>query len=331
MNVISGTINCNVLFLKLENYINTSSLYDDRIKFESYERLDETVINKLLSTPLIIYVKNSTLPTNIEIDSIEQYIDNIICVEDELTLLYLYLNMNKEKMISSEISCVLIESKIEIKKVFPIKTLIFLDYFIKRNQQGKIAKAGGLDYQKIEDIFLNFYQNNIKELLKNGQKYFYQSALNLNLSIYKTPYIYPKDYTKLYNGIEEINIDDFHKDRIHVYNCPICYKSHNILISEVKSKKANINRYISYNSNIERYEFICNHETSDYEEINVNFGIKKEKYDIKTLDETDKIKIFLYMFLHYSNIDGKIYSKNSSGLVSQGYEVSTYITSIQNK
>jgi len=331
MNIVSGKINCNTLFLKLETYIYSSLLYEYRIKFESYERLDEIVIDRLLSIPLIIYVKNNTLPSNIEIDSIEQYIDNIIYVEDELTLLYLYLNMKKEKMINVEISCILIESNKDIKKVSPIKTLIFLDYFIKRNKEGNIVKAGGLDYNKIESIFLNIYQKNIKQLLKNGQKYFYQNALNLNLSIYKTPYIYPKNYKNLHYSIDEIDINNFHKDRIYVYNCPICSNTHHIIISEIKSKKVNIDKYIYYNKSTDRYEFICNHERSEYDGINVNFGIQKEKQEKETLDEDKKIKIFLYMFLHYYNKDGKIYSKNLLNFDKEGYEVSKYIQVIQNK
>lgn len=331
MNVISGKINCNTLFLKLENYIKTTFFYENSIKFESYKRLEESAIDRLLFAPIIIYVKDKSIPANVEIDSIEQFIDNIICVEDELTLLYLYLNINKEKMISSEISCVLIESKVEIKKVFPLRTLVFLDYFIKRNQKGSIAKAGGLDYQKLENIFFNFYQNNVKKLLKNGQKYFFQNALGLNLSIYKTAYIYPKDYSKLYGSIKEIKIDEFHKDRIHAYNCPICSNHHSVVISDLKSKKKNINKYISYNGDTESYEFICKHEKTIYQGKNVNYGIKKEKYDVKTLEEADKIKIFLYMFLHEYNMDEKIYSKDSSGLPSKGIEVSKYIEIIQKK
>ena len=323
MMSIAGKVNINEFFSEIETYLKSTVEYRNCEDFVSQGKVGVDFFEKLLTYPVIVYVKNGTIPANVEMENLIQFLKQIIYIEDVITLIYLYFNLPHKEKLEKEFNCVLIESGVAIKKTRPLKNIIWLDFFLKR-KNNKVLKSGRLDYEKLENIATEILsKNEIKSLIKKG-KYFYQAALGLGLSINKTNYVYQNQNIAGLISIDAININEAMKAKIYVYECPICSKKHNIFITNIKNNKRNIEKFITYNNKTKRYEFVCDHENTEYSNIGVNFGIKKEKYKITDLDIEDKIKIFLYLFYNYYNKNGVIYSKNVSNKKTE-IEVLKYI------
>ena len=325
MKSITGKININEFFSEIESHLKSTVEYRNCEDFVSQKKIGAVFFEKLLEYPIIVYVKNGTIPANVEIENPIQFLKQVIYFEDVITLIYLYFHMPYKEKLTREFNCVLIESNVAIKKTRPLKNIIWLDFFLKRKNK-KVLKSGRLNYDKLENIATEILsKDEIKRLIKKG-KYFYQAALGLGLSDNKINYVYQNKNLVGPTSINAINISEYMKENTYVYKCPICSNKHNIFITNIKNKKRNIEKFITYNNDTRRYEFVCNHEDTEYSNIGVNFGVKKEKYKVTSLDSEDKIKIFLYLFYNYYNEDGVIYSKDVSDKTTE-IEVLKYIDS----
>jgi hypothetical protein len=168
MNVMTGKINIEEFFSEVDGYLKATDEYQNKVEFISSEKVNPEFLNIILESPVIIYVKKDTIPVNIELDNPIHFLKQIIYIEDIITLLYLYMELPQEIKIEKEFDCVFVESKISIKKIKPLKNVLFLDYFIKRNNN-KVLKSGRLDYSKFESMAIKILtKNGAKSLIKKG-------------------------------------------------------------------------------------------------------------------------------------------------------------------
>ncbi|MEA2019274.1 MAG: hypothetical protein U9N59_12570 [Campylobacterota bacterium] len=298
---------------KLESYIESTIEYETKEDFASKDKIKPGFYDALMDAPIIVYVKNNTIPANIEFNSLEQFLSAVIYVEDIYTLIYLYMNLDLKRKLEEEIACVVVETRISIRKTRPLKNIILLDFFIKRKERS-ILKSGRIDYEKLEDICTNiFTETKRKELVKKG-KYFYQSVLGLGLSDNKINYVYQKNYYGKNIIFNDIKIDKINKENYYIFTCLICQKDHKIILNSIGKKKGNIEKLIIENQESAKYEFACDHDGTAYENIDVKFGIDKKKYPIKKLSVEEKIRIFIYMFSNFKSKNGVIYKFQKNDL-----------------
>ncbi len=312
MKSVSGIININSLFNNIKNYVTTTIDYYDRNNYVSFLRVTDKFLESLLLSPVIIYVTKGTIPANVETDDIIKYLDNIIYVEDDITLLYLYLNLSREQANSFKIQCVIIETNRQIIKTRPLKNVILLDHYLLRNKKGAVVASGKLDYSKLENQFREIFnvKNSVawKKLLKKPGKYFYQSLLGLNLykkAIDEDKVKHQKDFNFLYANANEVNLNDFDPKCTYDFRCPICNNIQSVYIDGTEKKTNLAYDLILYNHAAKAYEFKCSHLDTIYEDNNKYFRLDKKYYEYAddSFTKKDASKVFLFIFCSFLNED----------------------------
>ncbi len=285
------------LFKFLEEYIKNTEEYKENIRYESFPRLKQEAIKLILEAPVIIYVKSKSLPANVSVESVLKYLENVIAVDDIHTLVYLYKNLKHYELNEYIVDCILIEKNIKIKKTEVFKTLIFLDYLIKREKKG-INKSGHIDYERLEEYVKKIYKKtDLEKYIRRYQKYFYQSILGLNLSVNKSKYIY--QVLKNIENIHFINLEEYDFDANYIMKCPICGKKEDISLVGSRKKTNTAKKYIINNKKLKRFEYKCNHVNTIYYE-KAYFSVSYNKYkEVDRLNDKEINKIFLYIFFSY--------------------------------
>ena len=132
MEINIGKINLLKLFKELEKVIDFRFENQLLKNLISQDKFSKKIYDDFLRRPIIIYIKENTLPISTNIDNdILKYIKYAVGVERNFELFY-FKKMKMDELELIEVTCILIESDYKyINSLNALNSIIFLDYFIE--------------------------------------------------------------------------------------------------------------------------------------------------------------------------------------------------------
>lgn len=306
MEINIGKINLLKLFEELEKAIDFE--FEKRLlkNLISQDKFSKKIYDDFLRRPIIIYIKENTLPVSSNINNnILQYIKNAIGVERNFELFY-FKKLKMDELELLEVNCILIESDYkDINSLNTLDSMIFLDYFIEKkvdkNLKPKNNTSGKINYQLIDEYFdLNYTDTDLKKLRKKAGEHKSQYFLELQL---EKPN-YKNIELEYFESPENINLSIYDLTKtIFNYRCPICNNKHKIKLHGYrKNNEVNVSSYIKpsgdsgINNQPKHFIFNCDHFKTKY--FNINNSYAKVKNDFKytcSLDNEQYNRLFLFI------------------------------------
>jgi len=173
---------CIIELLEHQNIKNMLENKNEEFKFASANKFKPYFLDIVNEFPFIFYVEKQTIIANTVIDDLTKYVNKIYHTESLDLLRFISQNFTNADLKDTVINCILIETTKKSIKAEALKTVIFLDNYIVRNQNLKISSSGRLDFEKLDNRFFSLFSKvAYKQLLKKPGKYFYQAGLGLNV------------------------------------------------------------------------------------------------------------------------------------------------------
>jgi len=222
--IIEGKTNLADLMRIIQPWLISSLYFPFFSKTKPYLLKNSTneLINILVNKPILFYVKKNTLNTNNSYMDIENYLDNLIAVEDFFSLMVLY-NLPDYEQSEIEIQWIVCESPSVINKSIVISFLCFIDFFQDRNIGNGNNSVGRLDYKKIEDLFSLFGGKELISALTQDKRC--KSVLSCILKIFPS---FKKN--KYVTSVDDYCISKEHLDKVYRTRCYVCDEVYSVVL-----------------------------------------------------------------------------------------------------
>lgn len=306
MKISAGKTNLNIVITSLGKLIDSSIEYKNINPSIASSKIIEGFYEKLLLSPLVFYVPNTSIVESNSDDDFEKYADDIFYIEAIYTLL-LCMNLSPLKQKELEVSWIICEANKEVQKTRAFHDVAFLDYHIKR-EKDKQNTSGRLDYDRIDALFFQKYKKkDLKNFLKIPRKFFFSAIYKITTAEEKGNYA--KQTLLFIDTPNDIKITD--KGKKHNYHCPICNSEHLVYLNGNLEGRANVKKHIKLNGKY--IEFLCDHELTDYEGV-VRFSFEPRNFVLHTEEQYNQA--FLYLFHKAAYNKGEIdFYKNENEIV----------------
>lgn len=303
MEINTGKINLLKLFEELEKAIDFEFEKGLLKNLISQDKFSQKIYDDFLKRPIIIYIKENTLPVSANINNnISKYIKYAIGVERNFELFY-FKKMKMDELELIEVNCILIESAYQyINSLNVLNSIILFDYFIDtkigEDMKPKKNKSGKINYQLIDEYFdLNYLDTDLKKLRKKAGEHKSQYFLELQL---EKP-IYKDLELEYFESPENINLSVYDLTKtIFNYKCPICNNKHKIkLFGYRKNNEVNVSNYIKTAENHNQTKFFifnCDHLETQYFGMSNSYAKVKNDFEYPNLLNDEQYnRLFLYL------------------------------------
>jgi len=288
-----------------------------------------------------IYVRENTINSSYSDASVDEIKHNIIYIDDIESLVLLY-NLNqfykksyKIKWIATE----LFEDNISSENSnFEILNNVRIANFLEFWQEPSSRERGvnyRIDFKKVENSLIDKLQYKLSDIKRNSKKYFFFDIFNIQLN--KDNSIPIIEQTLQNIKYKDISITTREHRSVYIYRCQICNKKHEVILSKSKrDTKSDIKKYTRVDDNFihlndeNRYEILCDHKGSEYENSNLNFSFDKEKLGLNEDENININKVFLYQFYNFARKEDEAKIEFYKGDIITDFSVNKFIDKFGN-